>query len=113
MTTQFTTNGVNVNGTSLQGYITCSYDTLVEVFGEPNGSGDGYKVQAEWLGKSGDTVFTIYDWKEHQDIYDVTDWHIGGTGHSAVEVVHNIVRERLGDTAKYAVRFDQLRWYWA
>ena len=113
MTTQFTTNGVNVNGTSLQGYITCSYDTLVEVFGEPNGSGDGYKVQAEWMGKSGDTVFTIYDWKENQDIYDVTEWHIGGMSKDSVEVVHWIVYQKLGDTAKYAVRFDKLRWYWA
>ncbi len=108
MTNGFTTNGVNVNGTSLQGYITCSYDTLVEVFGEPM-EGDGYKTQAEWTGKSGDTVFTIYDWKEDQDIYDVTDWHIGGHGLSAVEVVHNIVNDRLGGKAKYAVRFDLLR----
>lgn len=108
MTTTFTTKGINVNGTSLQGYITCSYDTLVEVFGEPM-EGDGYKTQAEWAGKSGDTVFTIYDWKEEQDIYDVTDWHIGGYGLSAVEVVHNIVNDRLGGKAKYAVRFDLLR----
>ena len=106
MTTKFTINGVNANGTSLQGYITCSYNTLVEVFGEPMGNGDGYKVQAEWAGKSGNTVFTIYDWKEDQEIYDVTDWHIGGHGHSAVEVVQNIVQEKLGDTAKYAVRFS-------
>lgn len=108
MTTQFTTHGVNVNGTSLQGYITCSYDTLVEVFGEPS-NGDGYKTQAEWTGKSGDTVFTIYDWKENQGIYDVTDWHIGGHGRSAVEVVHSIVNDRLGGISKYAVRFDLLR----
>ena len=111
MTTKFTTNGVDANMTSLQGYITCSYDTLVEVFGEPTGNGDGYKVQAEWVGRSGGTTFTIYDWKEDQEIYDVTEWHIGGTGQNAVEVVHNIVKEKLGDTAKYAVRFDQLRWF--
>lgn len=110
MTTRFTTRGVDANGTHLQGYITCSYDTLRQIFGEPMG-GDGYKTQAEWVGKSGNTVFTIYDWKEEQNVYDVTDWHIGGTGHNAVEVVHNIVKERLGDTAKYAVRFDQLRWF--
>lgn len=106
MTSQFTTEGVSANMTSLQGYITCSYDTLVEVFGEPTGNGDGYKVQAEWCGKSGDTVFTIYDWKEEQEIYDVTDWHIGGHGHTAVEVVQNIVNEKIGDTAKYIVRFS-------
>ena len=110
MTAQFTTEDVDANMTSLQGYITCSYDTLVEVFGEPS-NGDGYKTQAEWTGKSGDTVFTIYDWKEDQSIYDVTDWHIGGHGRSAVETVHNIVNESLGGKAKYATRFDLLRWF--
>ena len=105
MTTGFTTEGVSTNMTSLQGYITCSYDTLVEVFGEPM-EGDGYKTQAEWVGKLGDTVFTIYDWKENQDSFDVTDWHIGGHGHTAVEVVQNIINEKIGDTAKYIVRFS-------
>jgi len=110
MTTGFTTEGVSIDGTSLQGYITCSYDTLCEVFGEPT-NGDGYKTQAEWNGKLGETVFTIYDWKEHQDIYDVTDWHIGGHSKDSVELVHKIVTDRLGDTAKYAVRLEQLRWF--
>lgn len=94
MTTEFTTEDVNVNMTSFQGNITCSYDTLVEVFGEPT-EGDGYKTQAEWTGKSGDTVFTIYDWKENQDIYDVTDWHIGGHNSKSVELVRQIIREKL------------------
>lgn len=108
MATRFTTRGVDANGTHLQGHITCSYDVLHEVFGEPM-EGDGYKTQAEWVGKSGNTVFTIYDWKEDQGAYDVTNWHIGGYDQKSVEVVHNIVKELLGDTAEYAVRFDQLR----
>lgn len=112
MTSEFTTNRLDANLTSLQGYITCSYDTLCEVFGEPTDNGDGYKVRAEWIGKSDDTVFTIYDWKEDQNIYDVTNWHIGGHSHKSVEVVRNIVNERLGNATKYAVRFDRLRWYW-
>lgn len=108
MQTEFTTINVDANNTFLQGYITCSYDTLREIFGEPT-SGDGYKTQSEWVGQSGNTVFTIYDWKESQSVYDVTNWHIGGTNHDAVDVVHKIVKERLGDLSKYAVRFDQLR----
>lgn len=108
MTTNFTKNGVDANGTFLQGYITCSYDTLVQVFGEPS-DGDGYKTQAEWAGKSNDTVFTIYDWKESQSPFDVTDWHIGGMTQKSVQVVHDIVRERLGDAAKFAARFELIR----
>ena len=78
MTTEFTTDGVDVSGTTLQGFITCSYDTLCQVFGEPV-SGDGYKTRAEWNGKTPDgVVFTIYDWRERKGIGDVTDWHIGG-----------------------------------
>ena len=35
-----------VNGTSLKGYISADYSTLVEVFGPPHSDGDGYKVDA-------------------------------------------------------------------
>ena len=109
--TTFTSKNVDVNGTSLQGYITCSYDTLCEVFGEPIG-GDGYKTRAEWEGKTSDgTVFTIYDWKESQPIGDVTNWHIGGRDTKSVQVIHDIVNDSLGERAKYVTRFDQIKWY--
>jgi len=37
------------SGNSLQGYIKCSYADLVELFGQPRGSGDDYKVSTEWV----------------------------------------------------------------
>ena len=104
--TTFTRKNVDVNGTYLQGHITCSYNTLCEVFGDPTG-GDGYKTRAEWEGKTSDgTVFTIYDWKESQPIDDVTQWHIGGRDDDAVRVVSEIVNEVLGERAPYATRFE-------
>jgi hypothetical protein len=107
--TTFTSKNVDVNGTSLQGFITCSYDTLCEVFGEPIG-GDGYKTRAEWEGKTSDgTVFTIYDWKERQPIGDVTDWHIGGRDTKSVQAIHDIVNETLGEQAKYTTRLETIR----
>jgi hypothetical protein len=104
--TSFTRKNVDVNGTYLQGHITCSYNTLCEVFGHPTG-GDGYKTRAEWEGKTSDgTVFTIYDWKESQPIVDVTQWHIGGRDDDAVRVVSEIVNEVLGERAPHATRFE-------
>jgi hypothetical protein len=104
--TTFTRKNVDINGTYLQGHITCSYNTLCEVFGDPTG-GDGYKTRAEWEGKTSDgTVFTIYDWKESQPIDDVTQWHIGGRDDDAVRVVNEIVNEVLGERAPYATRFE-------
>jgi len=104
--TTFTRKNVDINGTYLQGHITCSYNTLCEVFGDPTG-GDGYKTRAEWEGKTSDgTVFTIYDWKESQPIVDVTQWHIGGRDDDAVRVVSEIVNEVLGERAPYATRFE-------
>ena len=79
-------NVVNCGGTSLVGYITVSYEKLVNTFGEPNNS-DGYKVDAEWDIKFADgTIATIYNWKNGKnyigcdgtDVEEITDWHIGG-----------------------------------
>lgn len=106
MSTKFTTVGVDTTGTSFQGYVTCSYATLCEVFGTPM-DGDGNKTRAEWEGKTSDgTVFTIYDWKEFQDIRDVTEWYIGGQNKKSVDVVLDILSEHLGDLSKYAVRVN-------
>ena len=35
-------------GTYLQGYITCSYDDLVTVFGNQHSKGDEWKVSCQW-----------------------------------------------------------------
>lgn len=69
-------------GTSLSGYVTTTYDTLVELFGEPNDGDGGYKVHAEWnlivLVNGTPTPVAIYNWKDDRVPKDEYDWHIGG-----------------------------------
>ena len=91
--------------TSLQGYVKASFDELVEVFGQPTyaePSGDG-KVETEWEMVEGETVFTIYDWKEYDNGARSRSglayrWHIGGRSREAVDFVAN----RLNRIAHYA-----------
>lgn len=88
-------------GTCLQGHVTTTYEKLVRCFGEPTGSGDEYKVQAEWYLRFADgTVATIYDWKEGDNYCGkgegkpaekVTDWHIGGHNDKAVKHVREFL----------------------
>lgn len=80
------TNEADVNMTSLQGYTEAYYHQLVEVFGEPEGSGD--KTTAEWCLQFEDgTVATIYDWKEYETPTGLYRWHIGGHSQKAVDRV--------------------------
>ncbi len=84
---------VNMNadvcGTCLQGYVSASFASLREKFGEPSGS-DGCKVSTEWSFESSTgQVVTLYDYKETA-LYDDSNpsvedfrslesyaWHIG------------------------------------
>jgi hypothetical protein len=96
-----TNNNADMSGTSLVGYVQTDYNTLLEIFGEPeqyeNGEGDG-KVTVEWR-----IVFTdhdsnihratIYDWKQYDDgtPYGLYDWHIGGDSIESVEFIQALV----------------------
>jgi hypothetical protein len=96
--------GGDPNGTHLQGEIECDYAALVAVFGEPNGRGDQYKVDAEWVltfhtfGMTED-VATIYNYKtgknylgdEGLPVSEITDWHIGGKEPRVVSYVASMV----------------------
>ena len=93
-------NDLHVAGTSLRGKVMASYETLVEVFGEPNiPAGD--KVWNDWGiefegGNPDDDDWdvvdvTIYDWKEPDA--DVARrgkymWHVGAKTHLGVELVY-------------------------
>jgi hypothetical protein len=79
-----------VNGSHMLGYIRASYDHLVELFGEPNGS-ETDKTHNSWdieftiydkKGNVEDTVYcNLYDWKEVDHTISQRgkyDWHIGG-----------------------------------
>ena len=84
-------------GSSLRGHIYATYQSLVEVFGEPNilNGEEGDKVWNEWgirFEDGDDDVYTtIYDWKE-LDAYDSHignyRWHIGGKEHRGVELIY-------------------------
>ena len=77
-----------IDGTSLQGYITTDYATLIATFGESLGGGD--KTTQEWVlvGEDG-TVATIYDWKQHSTPMHKCEWHIGGKSYKAVQLVQD------------------------
>ena len=93
-------NDLHVAGTSLRGKVMASYETLVEVFGEPNiPAGD--QVWNDWgiefeVGNPDDDDWdvvdvTIYDWKEPDA--DVARrgkymWHVGAKTHLGVELVY-------------------------
>lgn len=93
---------VNVDGTSLMGYVAISYDHLVEAFGKPTSqrpSGDD-KVRIEWQIKFADnTVATIYDWKNYGKSIkwvkeNFLEWHIGGNDKHAVDKVLDVLKEK-------------------
>lgn len=97
---------LHISGTCLQGEIRATYKELVALFGEPM-EGDGYKVDAEWIARFGDgTVATVYNWKDGINYCgekdgtptkEITEWHVGGLSHKAVENVQTTLelhRER-------------------
>jgi hypothetical protein len=90
---KFTTDA-DVNGTHLQGYISATYDQLVERFGQPDGGGD--KTTVEWcLAFEDGTVATIYDWKEWETPLGKYNWHIGGRNHMAVTRVTQTFKQKV------------------
>ena len=70
-------------GSSLKGYINCTYQDLIRVLGEPTystPSGDN-KVQKGWVVEYNGEVFTVYDWKTFDPEYTMNEldqFHIGG-----------------------------------
>lgn len=83
--------------TSLMGDMDVSYKDIVFVFGREHSTGDGYKVQAEWMIKTPAGWATIYDYKQgvayngrHDGIpkTKVRDWHIGGANKDVVAFIH-------------------------
>ena len=93
------------NGTSLTGYITIDYDTLVEALGPPVADNDGYKVDAEWYIEFEDgTVGTIYNWKNGPNycgadgtpVEYITEWNVGGkNGTSPVSDIGEVLNAKI------------------
>mgnify|MGYP003705064145 FL=1 len=94
---------INTNGTSLQGYINCSYDDLTEALGYPLEEGfDDYKSDAEWHIEFKDgTVATIYNYKNGKNylgdqgynLCDIAQWHVGGRSKEVVERVAFLIKD--------------------
>ncbi|NBW41238.1 hypothetical protein EBR25_09580 [bacterium] len=92
---------VSSTGTCLQGYISCGYKDIVRIFGKPC-TGDGYKVDAEWVIRFSDgEIATIYNWKnginycghDGLDVEDIRSWNIGGHSKAAVRRVTALLSE--------------------
>lgn len=83
---------IDVNGTHLLDTIELPYSKIEAILGKPL-TGDFDKVQAEWVIKFNDgEIATIYDWKERQPYWGVTDWHIGGHNHIAANRVIKLLK---------------------
>lgn len=87
--------GNRFNGTSLQGHVLTSYDTLVELFGKPTygpNDEDSDKTTCEWHIEFEDgTIATIYDWKMNETPMGIYNWHVGGKSHRAVWNVADVL----------------------
>lgn len=75
-----------INGTSYQGMLMATFDSMVQVFGAPQQWG-GDKTQCEWQLITPEGVATIYDWKEYRKPRDVSAWHIGGKSSAVSDFV--------------------------
>ena len=91
------THDVGINGSCMQGQITCPFSLLVTLFGEPE-QGDFEKVDASWSVEFDDGVIaTIYNWKNGINycggpaINQITQWNIGGYEKAAAEHVRGIM----------------------
>ncbi len=92
---------IQVTGTSLKGYINCSYDDLTKAFGYPLESGfDDFKSDAEWHIQFEDgKVATVYNYKNGKNYLgelgfhacDITQWHIGGNSKEVVQRVADLI----------------------
>lgn len=100
-------NNIRLDGTHLQGYVNVSYNQLINVFGEPNGIHDKYKIDAEWVVEfPAGIIATIYNYKdgknylgeEGSEVEDINEWHIGGHEYIAILFIKERLREQLGES---------------
>ena len=94
------------SATSLQGYVSTTYDKLSSLLGKVSwSSGDPYdKVNTQWsiygtvyfIDEDGEKDYhrieaTVYNWKTGATPTEEYDWHIGGNSYEAVEFIEEIL----------------------
>ena len=91
-----------INGSHLQGCISCTYAHLVNTFGQPHQDAPSSddKVDVEWSFEFNDgTVATIYNYKdgfaylgkEGTPTEKITDWHVGGRDKKSLEYINKLL----------------------
>jgi hypothetical protein len=96
-------DGVNTNGTSLQGHIMTTYDKLCDVFGEPTftEANPRESVNCEWTVEAECQdddrrfykQFTVYCWKYGRIPLEECEWNIGGDDFEAWSIASDIIGE--------------------
>lgn len=80
--------------TGLRGYLICSQELLEEILDSPSTLDDD-KVSHEWAADIGGTLVRVYSYKSRPP-YDKSEdfeWHIGGTGVSAVLMLNALFEQ--------------------
>jgi len=98
----FTTVGVEVVGTSGQGSVTATREQVMKTFGAPAycewDSTDKITIEWEILFNDG-TIATIYDYKRNYygedlepiDLFEEFEWNIGGNSEQSVKMVEEAI----------------------
>ncbi len=96
---------IDINETHLVGYISCTYESLIHLFGKPLEDGfDNYKSDAEWHLQFADgRIATIYNWKNGKNYCgelgmepkDITMWHVGSKTASVVQDIISYSDKRI------------------
>lgn len=101
-----------IRGSGFAGHLECTYQHLVNMFGEPIIPTDGYKTSAEWhieIRHDGELkgAVAIYDYKQHKgytrdglDTQDITCWHLGSKSNwLAADLLHFIKHPKTQEQA--------------
>lgn len=99
---------VSVNGTSLQGHLTTTYDRLVEIFGPPQftDANPYEKISCEWTVEAevqdeidSDSTyyknFTVYCWKYGRIPTEECEWYVGGKDFESWSVADDIINGKV------------------
>ena len=84
---------VKMHLTSKQGSVICSFDRLVEAFGQPEyiEEENRDKSQVEWIIEKDGIVATIYDYYQlDSDLNEIQQWNVGGHNYEASVLVNKL-----------------------